>query len=470
MRNKAGIKSVIFLYAIFALFLVGAVLGLAVYITHISTIVRPDGQPSPGSWPQQYAESFDHITIENGMPMVSDDGQASLTRNDLWMQILDENGMEIIAYNKPADIPNEYTLSELLNIATDNRFSGYTVFPVTSSEDSFEYIIGFPIGVSKVTMYFNRDRYEGGRPIVFAVLSGVCLFVLLASMVYVAWLTKHLSRIVKSSDEIAARDYAPKNVTGVFGDAYKSLNRLDSEIRLSDAARADTDRMREEWIVNITHDLKTPLSPIKGYAELLTDGQYAVSTDEIKKYGQSILKNATYTEQLINDLKLAYHIDSGTIPVDIKIVNLSRETKEIVIDLLNNPDYSDRTIQYQCEKSNISAHIDMSLFRRALSNIIINALVHNSPETEVTVAVKTDDDIAIIVSDNGSGLTEDEVKKLFSRYYRGANTEEKPEGSGLGLAIAKQIVELHGGRIEVQSEIHKGTEIILYLPKGTEQN
>ena len=176
---------------------------------------------------------------------------------------------------------------------------------------------------------------------------------------------------------------------GVFRSIYAALN----QIRRSDRMKEETERTRREWIANIPHDLKTPLSPIKGYAELLADGT-AGEPQTAREYGSLILKNAEHTEKLINDL------------------------------------------------------------------------VHNPPDTKVTVSVRKDqgNGVCISVRDDGKGISEEEQAKLFTRYYRGTNTKEKPEGSGLGLAIAKQIVSLLGGEIAVKSRVGEGTEFTIRLP------
>ena len=103
-----------------------------------------------------------------------------------------------------------------------------------------------------------------------------------------------------------------------------------------------------------------------------------------------------------------------------------------------------------------------------MHNLIINALVHNPPDTTVTVSVEKDKEngICLSVRDNGVGINEAEQAKLFTRYYRGTNTKEKPDGSGLGLAIAKQIVVLHNGEITVKSEPGKGTAFSIILPEN----
>ena len=140
--------------------------------------------------------------------------------------------------------------------------------------------------------------------------------------------------------------------------------------------------------------------------------------------------------------------------------------REWVIDIVNDPAFSDRDITFESNTPELIARIDPDLFRRAVQNLMINALTHNPENTKVkiTVTVTAENRILISVQDNGAGISETDQAELFERYYRGTNTKEKPEGSGLGLAIAKQIVTLHGGNIIVKSRVNAGTEFIISLP------
>ena len=112
--------------------------------------------------------------------------------------------------------------------------------------------------------------------------------------------------------------------------------------------------------------------------------------------------------------------------------------------------------------------MDPGLFRRAVGNLVTNALVHNPPDTKVSVSVSVNKEkmIRISVCDDGVGISAEEQEKLFTRYYRGTNTKEKPEGSGLGLAIARQIVTLHGGDLTVKSRPGEGTAFTILLPEN----
>ena len=279
------------------------------------------------------------------------------------------------------------------------------------------------------------------------------------------WLILHLSKIKKGIESISQRTYTQLPEKGIFSDVYCALNKMDKEIYNSDKVQKETERMRSEWIANITHDLKTPLSPIKGYAELLTSNA-EIDKETMQEYGEIILKNVNHTEKLINDLKLTYQLDSGAMPFQPQKVNLVRYMKELVIDIVNDLTFKDRDIVFESSVQDLEISIDTGLFRRAVNNLIINALTHNPQETKVKISVdmNANQGACIYISDNGKGMCEEESAELFNRYYRGTNTKEKPEGSGLGLAIAKQIIVLHGGNIEVKSKLGEGTQFTIIFP------
>ncbi|MDI3311472.1 MAG: HAMP domain-containing sensor histidine kinase, partial [Thermoanaerobacterium sp.] len=216
------------------------------------------------------------------------------------------------------------------------------------------------------------------------------------------------------------------------------------------------------WISNISHDLKTPLSSIKGYAELLTNPEYKISNEEIIKYANIILNKTNYMEELIEDLRLNEKLKNKVLTIEKTKENLTQFLREVIIEILNHPDYENRVIHYNPLDENIEYTFDKNLFERSISNLIYNALIHNDKDTEVIVNLYKNDKIYIEIKDNGKGISEVDLKNLFNRYYRGTNTDIH-KGSGLGMSIAKEVIETHGGIISVESEINKGTNIKIIL-------
>lgn len=419
-------------------------------------------------WPNRFTENFS-IWMENedGTIAIKDIGLERLDEYGLWLQVIDESGQEVFSHNKPTEYPSNYSASELVELAASGYENGNTVF-VSSYEDSghtWNYVVGFPYAIGKYMLYYNGETVSRLSPmfrmvIFFIIFVGILLF-----LIYGFWLTRQMGKISRGIGAVSLRTYQKLPEKGIFNGIYMALNKMDAEIRYSDQLKKETERARQEWIANITHDLKTPLSPVKGYAELLAHGT-ASDSQTVQEYGSIILKNVDHVEKLINDLKLTYQLESGALPFHPEQVRLVRYLKELVIDIVNDPAFSNRNIEFECNLPEITATIDLDLFHRAVCNLVVNALIHNPPDTTITVSVSGDNGkgICLSVRDNGVGISETEQAELFTRYYRGTNTKEKSEGSGLGLAIAKQIVVLHGGDIAVKSECGKGTEFLILLP------
>lgn len=467
MRNKRKLNLFLRIFV-----LVSALLFIVVVITigmfyYIFGITEPEGL-SLASWPDRFTDNFSvWMENDNGNVKIKEIGLKRLDEYGLWLQVIDETGREIFCHNKPEHYPTRYSASELILLCTGAYEQGNTIF-VNSYENSGEtqsYLIGFPYAIRKHMLYYNGENVERLSPLfrmgIFFILCSIVLFVIC----YGFWLTRHLGKIAKGIENVSMRSYTSLPEKGVFGEIYGELNKMDTEVRRSDRVQLDTERMRREWIANITHDLKTPLSPIKGYAELLMDSS-APGSETMQEYGGIILKNAIHAEKMINDLKLTYQLDSGAVPYHPQMVRLVRFLKELVIDIVNNPAFADRSIEFESSIQECEVSLDMDLFRRAVNNLIINALTHNPPETKVTIRIDTDSkkSIWIGISDNGIGMSDREQSELFNRYYRGTNTKENPEGSGLGLAIAKQIITLHNGNIAVKSKRGEGTRFTIVLP------
>ena len=139
--------------------------------------------------------------------------------------------------------------------------------------------------------------------------------------------------------------------------------------------------------------------------------------------------------------------------------------RELAIDILNTPEYEERTIHFETEEADFLYSFDQTLLTRAFRNLIINAFVHGEADSEVTLRVSASNTaLNISVADNGKGIELEAAEHLFDRYYRGTSTQQRSEGSGLGLAIAKSIIELHGGTISVSSAPNRGTVFCIEFP------
>lgn len=263
---------------------------------------------------------------------------------------------------------------------------------------------------------------------------------------------------INNLDRLNETDMEVKN-QGIFLNVFDNLKALQSRLQQAKTREREFEKQRNEWIANISHDLKTPLSSISGYSEIMADEKYDLSAEETIKYAEIIKKQAKNIENMISDLSLELKIKSVEDVLKKQKVKLNSFLKDLIILILNNCQYASRDVTFE-DDGEYYLEIDKDLFARAITNLITNALKHSADKTIVSVTLKKlpNNQIRISIIDNGKGIAKDTLDKLFIRYYIGEDTKEGV-GTGLGMSIAKNIIEAHGGKITVLSKENQGTTI-----------
>ncbi len=385
-------------------------------------------------YPPSFTLSFKSYieTDEDGI-LISREGQELLKKRSAWLQVLDGNGNEIYELYKPEDTPSYYSPADIVHYHMySGSIDGYTLFVSdTGSDSNLSYIIGFP----STTISKHIFEYESSTSalifkfilVVFIISISVFLII---GFLFGNKLTTPLLYIIQGVDFLAEDkyiiDYEEK---GVYRKVFRSLNKLTETLRINRRERAKIEKMREEWIANISHDLKTPLSSIKGYAEILANEDYEISNKDVVHHSNIILNKANYMEELIEELRLHEKLKNNALVINKTKGNLTKFLRGIIIEILNHPDYENRIIHFNPQNENIEFYFDESLMGRSIANLIFNALVHNEKDTEVFVDIREQKKIYIEIKDNGKGINEENLKNLFNRYYRGTNTENH-KGSG----------------------------------------
>lgn len=249
---------------------------------------------------------------------------------------------------------------------------------------------------------------------------------------------------------------------GIYKDVKVKLNNLANKLKENEVERKKIEVMRNEWISNITHDIKTPLSSIKGYAELL-ESYSDFTDDEIKQYGFVINQKSEYIKELVDDLNLTVYLKDDKRILNMQKANLVTEIKNSIISILNDSIYSEREITFQSNTDVIEETFDIKLLKRLINNIIYNALIHNDKHVKIDVEVLNAEKTHIIIKDNGKGISEEDLENIFNKYYRGTNTSYLHKGSGLGMAIVYNVVKAHGWDINIESKLGEGTKIEIII-------
>ena len=259
-------------------------------------------------------------------------------------------------------------------------------------------------------------------------------------------------------------DYSSKDE---IGELASSFNTMSETIRVKEEEARKIDIAKDEFLAMITHELKTPLVPIRGYADILLSGHLGDLSDKQKERINIIKSSASSLLQLISDLLDVQKLELGQLKMKKENTNI-KDTVEKSIQTLQ-PQIEEEQIKIVNEVSVVTVPHDSDRITQVLTNLIKNSLKAVQAKTG-TIRVSLQDghdEIKIMVSDNGSGIPYDRQERLFTKFYQAdASLTREKGGSGLGLSICKGIVEAHGGKISLTSAPDSGTTVTFTLPKS----
>lgn len=236
----------------------------------------------------------------------------------------------------------------------------------------------------------------------------------------------------------------------LFQPVDESINNLSKRLFSNERQIKHAERLREEWITGLSHDLKTPLSSIYGYSTMLASEDYEWTKEEMRVFATTMQEKATYMDALIQDLTYTYQLKNKAIQLEKVLLPLNVWLPQFADEQVSVKVYGD-----------VMLEADELLLKRILDNLITNAKKYTPNGTKVNVeAQNMGQEIILTIADQGPGIPQEELDNLFERYYRGTNTTDDTAGTGLGLAITKQLIDLHNGTISVQSGA-EGTVFIL---------
>jgi len=231
----------------------------------------------------------------------------------------------------------------------------------------------------------------------------------------------------------------------------------------------EIDRMKTELVSMVAHELRSPLTSIAGFSELLLDA--GITKDQSQEYAEIILKESNRLGELINKFLDISRIESGKSQLNKMPLHIGYLIENILE--LNS---------YQAEKKNIRVHlnipkelplvyVDKEMIEEVVLNLFSNAIKYSPEHTSINICVEEiDDDLVVKVTDQGYGISKESLPNIFNKFYRVTDNEKVREisGSGLGLSLVKEIVEIHGGNVWVNSELGKGSTFSFSIPEANE--
>ena len=280
-----------------------------------------------------------------------------------------------------------------------------------------------------------------------------CVLMMAAAALMAGLLTKSLVQpVLKMTDDL---DRIQDNVP------YKELIPFAESIHSDRLLRENNEKMRQEFTANVSHELKTPLTSISGYAELIETG--IAQPKDIPDFARKIHVEASRMIQLVNDILQLSNLDNvseaGT-PLTMETVDLLEVARECVERQKVNAKRSFISLTYLGESAPVLG--SRSLLDELCQNLCDNAIRYNRPggKVQIITACTRDGHCSLTVKDNGIGIPKEAQSSVFERFYRVDKSRSKATGgTGLGLAIVKHIARIHNARIKLESEIGEGTTI-----------
>jgi two-component system, OmpR family, phosphate regulon sensor histidine kinase PhoR len=224
--------------------------------------------------------------------------------------------------------------------------------------------------------------------------------------------------------------------------------------------------MRRDFVANVSHELKTPLTSIAGYAETLA--AETVAESQAHRFAETILSNARRMQRLVDELLDLSRVESGGWRPAPQVVEIADAAREAWAALADRGAATGITFETDVAPDAHALLVDPDALRQIFTNLLENALRHTPAGGRIRVAAVVDrDGIAVSVTDSGSGIPAEHLPRIFERFYRVDSGRARHQGgTGLGLAIVKHLVEAHGGRVAAESALSRGTTIRMSFPQA----
>jgi len=318
------------------------------------------------------------------------------------------------------------------------------------------------VGYLVITPYSLSQRFGFVRAIIFPV--GIISFILGVFLVIVAILL--VRRFINPLADViyAARQVADGDLkTRIPMKGPQDLRSLSESFNEMAASLERSDRERRAMLADIAHELRTPLSVIRGRLEGIVDGIYSENGSQV-----SMALEQTYVlERLVEDLRLLTLAETGQLAFDKKYVNMVALIDRVLEMLSAEAEEKNVSFSFTEKSGNLYAHVDPQRFEQVISNLIGNAIryVPNGGKIWVT-AEEADNSLRITVNDNGTGVPDEDLPFIFDRFWRKEKSRSRASGgTGLGLAIAKQLIEAQEGKIEARNLPEGGLQVVVELKK-----
>ena len=384
-------------------------------------------------------------------------------------------------------VGNEEDQTELLEILPE-----YGTHDAEQDQDMGIYIGGNLQALVRQLDFRFTDETEGSAFIVTSISSMLpeveslimdvvlvlALILIFTSMILTAWIYKsivtpihHLQVATKKITDGNLDFEMPAGGEDEIGELCTDFEEMRRRLKETAEEKLEAEKQNKELISNISHDLKTPITAVKGYVEGLMDG-VADTPEKQEKYIRTIYNKANDMERLINELTFYSKIDTNRIPYHFDRINVNDYFADCIEELSIELEEQNIELAYfNYVDESVQVIADAEQIKRVINNIVSNSIKYiDKPKGYINIRVKdVGDFIQVEIEDNGKGIATKDLPLIFNRFYRtDASRNSSKGGSGIGLSIVKKIVEDHGGKVWATSKENTGTVMYFVLRKYQE--
>ena len=302
-----------------------------------------------------------------------------------------------------------------------------------------------------------RLLFSEVHTILGGLILGMAIISLLSMLLFAKALIRPITQLTEATHQLAHERF----------DTLLEIDRADEIGQLADSFNVMTkklqenDVIRKEFISNVSHDFQSPLLNIQGYVDLLKNSQ--LSEQERQEYATIIEMETKRLSTLTKQLLLITSLDQSTRLLKREPFCLDEQLKDTVRKYRWQLEEANVQLSYQLEPMTYNG--DAGLLQNVWDNLLTNAIKYNVEGGEIRIHLQEQTScVEVVVEDSGIGMTAEQQLKVYDRFYR-ADASRTKQGTGLGLSIVKQIVELHGGEVQLESAIELGTKVVIRLPK-----
>lgn len=401
--------------------------------------------------------NFDSSTLEHVAIMESESEFAVIITNAegdiiIHSDPVEDEMLEVIRHTNYEEIPSvgkvvEQRWAERQYIAVDS--------PITIDEEHRGHVFMF----ANTDIVKNMVNHLSDQFLLIGQIT--ILLTIFTIFILSRFITLPLMKMKEATEQLSKG----KNKVELHTERNDELGELANSIMKLSSNLERLKSNRNEFLASISHELRTPLTYIKGYADIIN--KQDITEEERKEYLDIIREETEHLTVLVKNLFDLAKMDENKFIIHRKNVEL-RQLIQTIEERIS-PVLEEKNIRFSVScPNNIQANIDSERIQQVLLNILDNARKHTSEGKLISLEVSQNDrEIMIIISDEGEGIPKEDIPYLFERLYRVEKSRSrKSGGTGLGLAIAKEIIESHDGSIEIESELGKGTRVIIHLPRG----